>query len=173
MFDSSILPLQIFEEAWKGCREISQANDKDRGIYDFSRDHVLQLPKLMVPDEDEWDHFRLTEASSLLASLSLATRQDLNSCVGLSMHPLTHAWAKDRQDSKRQGVAWISTGCVLGFSRSNTRMWQTQERHLLPHVLSYLDLKVKKAFVLASKTVITSILLKCGWALLGMRQDTR
>ncbi|PMD26604.1 hypothetical protein NA56DRAFT_654415 [Hyaloscypha hepaticicola] len=173
MFDSSVLPFQIFEEAWKGCREISQASDEDRGIDEFSRDHVLQLPKLMVPDEDKWDHFRLTEASSLLASLSLATRQDLNGCVGLSMHPLTHAWAKDRQDSKRQGVAWIATGCVLGFSRSNTRMWQTQERRLLPHVLSYLDLKVKKAFDLASKTIITSILLKCGWTLLGMRQDTR
>jgi hypothetical protein len=173
MFDSSVLPFQIFEEAWKGCKEISQANDEDRGIDEFSRYHVLQLPKLIVPDEDEWDHFRLTEASALLVSLSLATRQDLNSCVGLSMHPLTHAWAKDRQDSKRQGVAWIATGCVLGFSRSNTRMWRTQERRLLPHVLSYLDLKVKKAFDLASKTVITSILLKCGWALLGMRQDTR
>ena len=173
MFDSSVLSFQIFEEAWKGCRKISQASDEDRGIDEFSRDHVLQLPKLMVPDEDEWDHFRLTEASSLLTSLSLATRQDLNGYVGLSMHPLTHAWAKDRQDSKRQGVAWIATGCVLGFSLSNTGMWQTQERRLLPHVLSYLDLKVKKAFDLASKTIITSILLKCGWTLLGMRQDTR
>jgi tetratricopeptide (TPR) repeat protein len=173
MFDSSVLPFQIFEEAWKGCREISQASDDDRGIDEFSRDHVLQLPKFMVPDEDKWDHFRLTEASSLLASLSLATRQDLNGCVGLSMHPLTHAWAKDRQDSKRQGVAWIATGCVLGFSSSNDRMWQTQQRRLLPHVLSYLDLKVKKAFDLASKTFITSILLRCGWTLLDMRQDTR
>ena len=173
MFDSSVLPFQIFEEAWKGCRKISQASDDDRRIDKFSRDHVLQLPKFMVPDEDKWDNFRLTEASSLLASLSLATRQDLNGCVGLSMHPLTHAWAKDRQDSKRQGVAWIATGCVLGFSRSNTRMWQRQERRLLPHVLSYLDLKVKKAFDLASKTVITSILLECGWTLLGMRQDIR
>jgi tetratricopeptide (TPR) repeat protein len=173
LFNSSVLPFQIFEEAWKGCRKISQASDDDRRIDEFSRDHVLQLPKFMVPDEDKWDDFRLTEASSLLASLSLATRQDLNGCVGLSMHPLTHAWAKDRQDSKRQGVAWISTGCVLGFSCSDTRMWQTQGRRLLPHVLSYLDLKVKKAFDLASKTVITSILLKCGWILAGMRQDTR
>lgn len=52
-------------------------------------------------------------------------------------------------------------------------MWQTQERLLLPQVSSYIDFKVKKAFDLASKTVIASILLKCGWALLDMRQDTR
>lgn len=82
MFDSSVLPLQIFEEAWKGCIEVSQASDEGGGIGEFSRDHVLQLPKLMVADKDEWDHFRLTEASSFLASLSLATRQDLNSCAG-------------------------------------------------------------------------------------------
>ncbi len=53
MFDSSVLPFQIFEEAWKGCREISQASDEDRGIDEFSRYHVLQLPKLIVLDEDE------------------------------------------------------------------------------------------------------------------------
>ncbi|KAM3068017.1 hypothetical protein ACMFMG_011064 [Clarireedia jacksonii] len=173
MLDSSVLPLQIFEEAWKGCRKISQGSDKGRGINEFSRDHVLRLPEFMVPDEDEWDQFRLTEASSLLASLSLGTLQDLNSCVGLSMHPLTHAWAKDRQDSRRQGVAWIATGCVIRFSRGNARMWQTQERRLLPHILSYLDLKVKNAFDFASKTIITSILLECGWALQNMRQDGR
>lgn len=53
MFDSSVLPLQIFEEAWKGCREISQASDEGRGIDEFSRDHVLHLPKLIVPDKDK------------------------------------------------------------------------------------------------------------------------
>ncbi|KAH9216666.1 P-loop containing nucleoside triphosphate hydrolase protein [Leptodontidium sp. 2 PMI_412] len=173
MLGSSVLPLQIFEEAWKGCKRISQGSDEARGINDFSQDHVLQLPSFIVRKEDEWDPFRLIKASSLLASLSLATRHDLDGGVTLSMHPLTHAWAKDRQDSKRQGVAWIVAGCVLGFSRLNTRMWQTQERRLLSHVLFYLDLKVKKAFDLASKTAITSIFLKCGWALLDMRQDTR
>jgi tetratricopeptide (TPR) repeat protein len=173
MLGSSVLPLQIFEEGWKGCKEISQASDKTRGIDEFSRDHVSQLPSFMDPEEDEWDCFRLTEASSLLVSLSLATRHDLDSGVILSMHPLTHAWAKDRQDPMCQGVAWIATGCILGFSRFNTRLWQTQERSLLPHVLSYLDIKVKKVFDLASKAVITSIFLKCARALLDMRQDTR
>ena len=173
MLGSSVLPLQIFEEGWKGCKVISQASDKTRGIDEFSRDHVSQLPSFMDPEEDEWDCFRLTEASSLLASLSLATRHDLDSGVILSMHTLTHAWAKDRQDPVCQGVAWITTGCILGFSRFNTRLWQTQERLLLPHVLSYLDIKVKKVFDSASKAVITSIFLKCARALLDMRQDTR
>ncbi|KAL5324993.1 hypothetical protein ACEPPN_006115 [Leptodophora sp. 'Broadleaf-Isolate-01'] len=170
---SSVLPLRIFEEGWKGCKEISQASDEARAIDEFSRDHVSKLPGFMVPQEAEWDPFRLTEASSLLVSLSLATRLDLDGGVVLSMHPLTHAWAKDRLDTKGQGVAWIAAGSILGFSRSNTRLWQAEERRLLPHVLSYLDAKAKKAVEIASKAVITPILLKCGWALEDMRQDTR
>ncbi|KAL5321236.1 hypothetical protein ACEPPN_012050 [Leptodophora sp. 'Broadleaf-Isolate-01'] len=173
MLSSSVLPLQIFEEAWKGSRKISQASDEAKGIDEFSRDHVSQLPSFIVPEEDEWDPFRLIEASSRLASLSLATRQDLDGGVVLSMHPLTHAWAKDRQDPKYQGVAWIVTGCILGLSRSSARLWQTQERLLLPHILSYLDIKFKKAFSLASTALITPLFLKCGWALLNMRQDSK
>ncbi|TVY45402.1 Kinesin light chain [Lachnellula subtilissima] len=174
MLDSSVLPLQIFEEGWKGSRKISQASDKLRGgIDEFSRDHVLRLPSFMDPEEDEWDPFRLTEATSILASLSLVTRHDLDGGVAISMHPLTHAWAKDRQNSKHQGAIWIATGCILGFSCFNTRFWQTQERRLLPHVLSYMDIKVNKAFDSASKEVATSIFLKFGSALSDMRQDTR
>ncbi|KAH6694361.1 P-loop containing nucleoside triphosphate hydrolase protein [Leptodontidium sp. MPI-SDFR-AT-0119] len=174
MLGSNVLPLQIFEEGWKSCKETLRANSvKARGIDKFSPDHVSQLPSFMIPEDDAWDPFRLTEASSLLVSLSLVTRHNLNNCLGLSMHPLTHAWAKDRQDSERQGMAWIAAGCVLGFSCSNTRMWQTYERRLLPHVMSYLDIKVKRAFELASKAVVTSIFLKCSRALLDMRQDTK
>jgi len=50
---------------------------------------------------------------------------------------------------------------------------KTEERRLLPHILSYLDIKAKKAFEVALKAVVTPILLKCGWALEDMRQGTR
>ncbi|KAH6717032.1 hypothetical protein BKA61DRAFT_316777 [Leptodontidium sp. MPI-SDFR-AT-0119] len=171
--NSSVLPLQMFEEAWEGCKEISRASDEATSIDKFTQLHLSQLPNFMVLQGDKWDPFRFTEASSLLASLSLVTRHSLDNYLGLSMHPLTHAWAKDRQDSERQGVAWIAAGCVIGFSRSNTRMWRTHERSLLPHILSYLDIEVRKAFGLAPTVVVTPILLRCGRALLDMRQDSK
>ncbi|RDL37405.1 uncharacterized protein BP5553_04838 [Venustampulla echinocandica] len=172
MLGSSVLTLQVFEEAWKGCKDILRVSSiKARVIDQFSPDHVSQLPSFMVLEEDQWEPFRLTKAISLLASLSLVTRHDQDGDVGLSMHPLTYARARDRQDSERQGMAWIIAGCVLGFSRSNTRIWQTQERRLLPHILSYLNIKVNKAFGLASKAITTPIILQCSWALLVMRQD--
>jgi tetratricopeptide (TPR) repeat protein len=52
-------------------------------------------------------------------------------------------------------------------------MWQTQERLLLPHIQSYLDMEVRKALWLGSEAIITPVLLKCGWVLLAMRQDSR
>ncbi|KAH6694332.1 hypothetical protein BKA61DRAFT_257548 [Leptodontidium sp. MPI-SDFR-AT-0119] len=173
MLGSSVLPLQIFEETWKGCKKVSRTSDEAMEIDEFSRDHVLKLPSFMVLKEDEWDSFRLTKATFLLTSLSLITRHDLKSYSGLSMHALTHAWAKDRQDSSRQGEVWIISGCVLGLSRLNTSFWQMKERSLLPHVLSYLEIEVKKAFGPGSKSIVTSIFLNCAQALLGMRQDTR
>lgn len=41
-----------------------------------------------MAEGEEWDDFRLIEASSKLVSLSLVTRHDLDGSVGLSMHPI-------------------------------------------------------------------------------------
>jgi hypothetical protein len=54
----------------------------------MSRNHVLRLPGFLVIGSDEWDPFRLIEASSKLVSLSLVMRHDLGGSVGVSMHPL-------------------------------------------------------------------------------------
>ncbi|KIM94573.1 hypothetical protein OIDMADRAFT_45566 [Oidiodendron maius Zn] len=172
MLDSSFLPLQIFQDAWNGCKKVPEANVvSTTSIDDLSQIHVSSLPSFVVAEEAEWDSYRLIEATSLLASLSLVTRNNLDGLPGISMHPLTHAWAKDRQNAKQQGAAWMTSGCILGFSRSNNYLWQTQERRLLPHIQSYLNINVKKAFSFASGATILPIILKCGWALLQMRQD--
>ncbi|KFZ01814.1 hypothetical protein V500_00606 [Pseudogymnoascus sp. VKM F-4518 (FW-2643)] len=173
MLNSSVLPLQIFQNTWQGCREVLRTNSTEKSDIDtVTVRHVLQLPAFITAGSDEWDSYRLTEASYLLASLSLATQHDLDSSPGLSMHPLTHAWAKDRQNSEQQNMAWIATGCVLALSRFNTHIWRTQERRLLLHIQSFLDIKIHRAFSLGSKAIVIPILLKCGFTLLDMRQDS-
>jgi hypothetical protein len=173
MLDSAVLPLQIFQSAWNGGREVLRSNCEETSAVTISRSHALRLPGLLVEESDEWDPFRLTEASSKLISLSLAMRHDINGSIGLSMHPLTHAWAKDRQDLEQQDTAWIATGCILVLSQSNYTMWQTQERRLLPHLQSYLNIKIGRILLFESKALVIPILLQCGWALLRMRQDSR
>jgi hypothetical protein len=174
MLDSGILPLQTFQDAWDGGREVTRTNRREANEIDaMSIQHLSRLPGFVGVDGNEWDPYRLIEASSLLVSLSLVTRHDLEGLPGLSMHPLTHAWAKDRQDSEQQVVAWITAGCALALSRSNTHTWQTQERRLLPHMQSYLDIEISKALSYEFQAIVVPILLQYGWALLSMRQDSR
>ena len=54
----------------QGRSQTCERSDEARAIDEFSQDHVSQLPSFIVPEEDEWDPFRLIEAVSLFASLS-------------------------------------------------------------------------------------------------------
>ncbi|PQE34078.1 Tetratricopeptide-like helical domain protein [Rutstroemia sp. NJR-2017a WRK4] len=174
MLDSAVLPLKIFQSAWDGGRKVLRTSRKETNEIDaISRNHVLRLPGFLGAEGDEWDPFRLIEASSQLISLSLVMRHGVDGLVELSMHPLAHAWAKDRQDPEQQGVTWIAAGCVLTLSGPNPIMWQTQERRLLPHIQSYLDIKIGRVFLFGHESIVIPILLRCGWILLNMRQDTR
>ncbi|KAL9117774.1 MAG: hypothetical protein Q9187_005686 [Circinaria calcarea] len=174
MLSSSVLPFQIFEEAWNSGREVlGTSAEETSDMSAMSRSHVLRLPSFILADSNEWDAYRLVEASSLLVSLSLVARHDLDGSSGLSMHALTHVWAKDRQELAQQGDAWVAAGCVLALSRSNRHMWRTRERRLLPHIQSYLDIEIRRVLTFGTDATIIPILLQCGWALLKMRQDSR
>jgi tetratricopeptide (TPR) repeat protein len=172
MLDSSVLPLQIFQEAWKGCGYYSHEDPgKESKICRVTSGHVSLLPSFIGAKDKEWDPYRLVEASSLLVSLSLATRHDLEGSIGLSMHPLTHAWAKERQKLEQQGISWIAAGCVLALAKS-ADYWKTQGRIFLPHILSFLDMGVSKALPFGPKATIVPIFGECGWALHWLRQDS-
>ena len=173
MLHSSFFPLQIFEGAWEGSWQALHTNDTETSMETLCQWHTSQLPDFMVVEGSEWDSYRLVEASSLLASLSLIARHSSAGLPGLSMHPLAHAWAKDRQEVDQQSQAWVAAGCILALSTSNSHMWQRQERHLRPHMQSYLNIKVKAAFSLGSVAMLISIFLKCGQTLVQMRDDSR
>jgi tetratricopeptide (TPR) repeat protein len=172
MLDSSVLPLQIFQEAWKNCGYYSHNDSvEEANICEPNSSHVSLLPSFIGAKDQEWDPYRLVEASSLLVSLSLATRHDLEGSIGLSMHPLTHAWAKERQNLEQQGISWIAAGCVLVLAGS-ADYWKTQGRIFLPHILSFLDMGVSKALSFGPKATIVPIFRECGWALHYLRLDS-
>jgi hypothetical protein len=109
MLHSGMLPLQVFADAWKGAKAVLSAKDnkpsKISKINALGRWHVSQLPGFINRQADKWDDYRLSKASALLASLSLVTRHYLDDLDGLSMHPLAHAWAKDRLGQEQQQAA--------------------------------------------------------------------
>jgi tetratricopeptide (TPR) repeat protein len=182
MLDAAVLPLWIFQSAWDCSRVVLRKSCEETNRIDrISQKHVLRLPGFLVAEaaaweeseDEEWNSSRLIEASSQLISLSLITRHGEDGLKRLSMHPLAHAWAKDRQDSKQQGVAWVAAGCVLTLAQMYHGIWYAQETHLYPHILSYLDINIRRAFLFEDQSIVIPILLRCSSILLEMRQHTR
>jgi len=170
MLSSSTLPLSIFEAAWEGASKIS-ADPDDDDIDNLSKWHVSQLMPLIQPDLNMWDSFRIMEAVGLLGSLSLVFVDKLNGSI--SMHPLTHSWARDRQDRTQQDKSWISAGSTIILSNMGSRLWQTYERQLRPHLHSYLDRPIAQMFSCGPKLMVCRIITRCGWLLHRMRDDKR
>jgi tetratricopeptide (TPR) repeat protein len=183
MLHSGVFPLRVFKDAWQGGRRVLEdvsANkdgiEKPRSMDDLVRWHVTQLPKFVSTEADEWDAHRLKNASKRLVSLSLVTRHTLGEDGGddgLSMHPLAHAWARDRLETEQQQQAWIMTGCILALSREQRKLWQVYERELRPHVQSLLWPSAQAMLSWGPQVAVLAVLLECGWALNTMREDAR
>jgi tetratricopeptide (TPR) repeat protein len=191
MLHSSVLPLEVFRDAWKGARGVlkdvsadldetgeADATDELGDIDACTRWHASQLPEFIDRKEDKWNDHRLNEASACLVSLSLVTRHALGDGGGLSMHPLAHAWAKDRLKRERQQQAWATAGCVLACSLWQTETWQMperelRERELWPHVLAFLSPSVQMMLSSGPQRAVLAILLECGWSLNSMREDAK
>ncbi|KAH7092522.1 hypothetical protein FB567DRAFT_625504 [Paraphoma chrysanthemicola] len=173
MLHSSILPLQVFADAWRRAARVSKRSSKLNELGSLGQWHVSQLPAFSAPQAYEWDDFRLKKATALLATLSLVTRHRQDKLDGLSMHPLAHAWARDRLQTQQRKQAWLSTGCVLAMSQRQLDTWQVYERELRPHLQSFLAPRVEQMFSYTSHDAILAILLRCGWALDKMRDDDR
>ncbi|KAL9617923.1 MAG: hypothetical protein Q9160_007289 [Pyrenula sp. 1 TL-2023] len=169
MLHYSSIPFQLFEEAWKGSMKIHSNYDLDAGkdIW-LGQWHVSQLPEFMNTKANEWDSFHLTGAVSLLTSLSLVHK---DASLSISMHPLTHAWAKDRQGPEHCRGSWLIAGCLIAVLRSKSGYWQTGGGQLRPHLLSFINIDIEEAISYSSESAVLPILLECGWALQFMRQD--
>jgi tetratricopeptide (TPR) repeat protein len=171
MLHSGMLTLQVFADAWQGAHYVLATDDDEM---DALREwHVSQLPEFIDGQADEWDDYRLNKASALLASLSLVTRHHLDDLKGLSMHPLAHAWAKDRLGQEQQQAAWISAGCIIALSQDESETWQVYEKQLRPHIQSFLSLSVEEISSFDLPDKMLPILLKCGWILNTMREDDK
>ncbi|KFY60010.1 hypothetical protein V497_03938 [Pseudogymnoascus sp. VKM F-4516 (FW-969)] len=171
MLHSNALPLRIFEDAWKRSRDVLEVSGTEANINTLCRWHALQLPEFMEMEADEWDPYHLNKASDLLVSLSLVTRSNpAGGSPSLSMHPLAHAWAKDRQELGQQHKAWISTACIVALSIYD----KDEHRDLLLHLRTLLNnIEVKAASSLGPKPIMISIFFRYARCLARNREDYR
>ena len=105
----------------------------EQGLPEASK--VLLLGLLRQTDADYWNPFLFRESVNILTSFSLVTVEESNGYI--SMHPLVHAWARDRMTEAEQKQAWIRTTLLImtSLTSSTMEMWNYEYyRYLLPHL---------------------------------------
>lgn len=106
MLHFDYLFLDIFAHVWQNSRAIL-SREEDTDICTPGLWHSSQLSTFIETEKSEWDDYRFIEAVSMLEDFSFVNRNSIEGAPHLSIHPLTHAWAKDRQDNFQKNKACI------------------------------------------------------------------
>ena len=161
----SRLPIPLFEAGWKGAHSVAFGNADNDKVTKLTPWHISRLLPLMQADSTAWDSFRLIEAISLLKASSLVSTDTHSGFLSVSMHPLTHAWARDRQEKPEQYESWVTTGCLVAFSRYNQVLWWQHGHQLQPHLLALLSWQRSKIFTSKPSVEFSYISMNCGYLL--------
>ena len=169
----SRLPLPLFEAGWKGAQSISPDQDDGENLTSLTLWHISHLPSLMQVDANIWDSFRLIEAIHLLKLLSLVSTDTHSGFLSISMHPLAHAWARDRQEMTEQHKSWVMTSCLVAISRNDDVFWRQHGRQLQSHVQAIMAWEMSQMFASKPLMKIITVLLNCGWQLYETGDDAK
>ncbi len=110
------VPQEIFVNSWIEAVELTQEEPCD-DIDTCSSWHVIRMQRILRQMDSsalELDILSLRKARSALQSFSLVYVSPESGDI--SMHPLVHAWAKDRQPADMQSVARATAASVLSLS---------------------------------------------------------
>jgi tetratricopeptide (TPR) repeat protein len=177
MLASSRLSLLLFQVIWQEARDILQGAiddaDGDEDVGHLVTWHVSHLLPLAEVDDEMWDSFRLVEAVHLLEAYSLVVVNGSGDAMSVTMHPLTHAWAKDRQELTQQQQSWLTTGCMIAISGARRSFWQATQQQLRPHLQALVSLEASIMFNSGPQLMVARILLQCGWLLNLLRIDKK
>jgi tetratricopeptide (TPR) repeat protein len=199
MLNHTSLPKSIFERAWGGAQQIGTTGSvaiaevelgnlsawnvsqlysvtdmtgNETGLDVLNEWHTSQLPAFVNAKGNRWDAYYLNAAIALLSSLSLITATAQGGGSALSIHPLVHAWARDRQLEKAREANWLSAGCVITLAARGLR-WRTQVEHAVQtHIQSWVDERTI-IHTLCSMRNVLALVWSCSWMLVQMRDDAR
>ena len=165
------IPLELFEDSWKGARYARQTAEGDERIDKLSKSHVSQLPQFIPVDLDCWDSFRLRRAQAQLQSLALLTKGKHGGSATVSMHPLSHTWMNIRQSQVQKRQAWRVTGCILALSYYGTTTWRSYETCLNVHLQLFLNADSWEN-ISSGSVVVNQMLFQCGRLLNRLCMDS-
>ena len=172
----SRLPISLFQAGWKGAKGVPPEMDDDADddkVLLLTPYHVAHLPSLVQAAGVAWDPFPLVEAVNLLKAFSLVSTDTHDGYLSVSMHPLVHAWARDRQNEDEQHTLWLQMGCLIALARDEEILWRKHERLLQSHVEKLTGWEIDKMFAAEAPMLVTRVLVNCGWLLCQMRSDAK
>jgi tetratricopeptide (TPR) repeat protein len=200
MLNHTAVPESMFESAWRGSQQASAGVAVDKlglglgdisawdvsqlcGVTDMTGNktgldvlnewHVSHLPAFIGAKENTWDAYDLTEAISLLSSLSLITKTVQDGASRLSMHPLVHAWARDRQNQGAREASWLNAGCIITLSARGSPGRVQVEHSMQAHIQSWVDAKTSIGVLCGTQKEVMALVWSCSWMLSQMRDDAR
>ncbi|KAL9610453.1 MAG: hypothetical protein Q9167_004851 [Letrouitia subvulpina] len=138
---------EIFQRASKYALELkdSELSSDDEQVWCLSNRHVTRLPECV---QQGWSRppyrLRWRKALQILHSLSIITITEGNGPITISLHPLVHAWAKERQDSQTRSRAWQSAAATLALSCEGYYAFCPFFRTLQPHVRACVSQEIEK-----------------------------
>ncbi|KAL6710841.1 hypothetical protein ACN47E_007898 [Coniothyrium glycines] len=140
----------------------------------FNTQHVTRLPSIFLTQASERDTDRVRKASVKLTSLSILLQDQVNGTTVLYMHPVVHAWARDRLQEVSLRKMWVSTGCMLVHLHRQSKLWRHSAKdHLQPHLHAFLEPAFEEIFSSESPDFMLPMMLACGWMLNSLREDER
>ena len=137
----SDFPEEAFVEAWRNSNDEKvirshrrKSGEKEIRILDPW--HCSNLPTFMRQnlDGNELDVISLRNARNQLESLSLINVDRSNFMTRL--HPVTHAWSRDRLKGSKSEAAWLNALAVLSLSLGKAFNYYSLRLTLQPHIES-------------------------------------
>ena len=137
----SDFPEETFVETWKNSNDkkvvpTHQRTSGEKDIRKLDPWHRSNLPTFMRQnlDGNELDIISLRNARNLLESLSLINVDRSNFMTRL--HPVTHAWSRDRLKDSKSEATWLNALAVLSLSLRGRSTYPVLEQMLQAHVES-------------------------------------
>ena len=117
----SDFPEEAFQEAWKNSKDKKAVKShlrpgNEKMIHWLDPWHRSNLPAFMrqTHHDNELDVISLRTARAKLASLSLISIDTSNGITRI--HPVTHAWSRDRLKNPESASTWLSALAMLSLS---------------------------------------------------------
>ena len=166
------VPELMFIQAWNYAQEIPTHDEEQpsQDITTLSHWHSSRLPGFMRHSSSgKLDVLSLRLTADVLTSFSIIT---INESHDISMHPLAHAWAKDRLKKPCQKAAWTCTASTLALSIERYGSYQPFWRRLQSHIELCVDLRSDDCFH-EKPLEISQVFYRFSWFFYVMRRESK